>query len=152
MAPHPDYGPAIKSTNIYLAAKIGDLEEVKKLIGSSKEKDNLDRPVMTEEWGQTFTPLKIAAKNGYLNIVKYLLSQGADINRVRYLFFAGRTGYFSALALAAYAGRTNIVEYLLRQGAKIASLDVELAKTDEIENKIIKEYAKRKKIERRCRE
>ena len=53
--------------------------------------------------------LRSASQNGHLNIVKYLLKQGADIH----------AGEDSALRSASRNGRLDIVKYLVQSGANI---------------------------------
>jgi len=61
-----------------------------------------------------YTPLSLAASGGYVNIIKLLLSHGAEIN--------SRTGSklgISPLMLAAMNGHTNAVKLLLDMGSDI---------------------------------
>ncbi|MDR4904410.1 hypothetical protein S3E15_01813 [Bacillus mycoides] len=93
------------------AIKIGDINEVKQLIGNDQEILN----TMT-----TFgTWLHVAAKKGHLEMVEYLINKGIDIDA------RGGTFDASALNLAAGAGHLEIVKYLIEAGAE---LDVSLAK------------------------
>ncbi|PFK28309.1 hypothetical protein COI93_24165 [Bacillus cereus] len=93
------------------AIKIGDINEVKQLIGNDKEILN----TMT-----TFgTWLHVAAKKGHLEVVEYLINKGIDIEA------RGGTFDASALNLAAGEGHLEIVKYLIEAGAE---LDVSLAK------------------------
>ncbi|MGG0731632.1 ankyrin repeat domain-containing protein [Bacillus paramycoides] len=93
------------------AIKIGDINEVKQLIGNDKEILN----TMT-----TFgTWLHVAAKKGHLEVVEYLINTGIDIEA------RGGTFDASALNLAAGEGHLEIVKYLIEAGAE---LDMSLAK------------------------
>ena len=61
-----------------------------------------------------YTPLSLAASGGYVNIIKLLLSHGAEIN--------SRTGSklgISPLMLAAMNGHTQAVKLLLDMGSDI---------------------------------
>ena len=61
-----------------------------------------------------YTPLSLAASGGYVNIIKLLLSHGAEIN--------SRTGSklgISPLMLAAMNGHTAAVKLLLDMGSDI---------------------------------
>ncbi|MCC2380295.1 ankyrin repeat domain-containing protein [Bacillus wiedmannii] len=102
-----------KSVNkaIRNAIKLGDINEVKQLIGNDKEILN----TMTS-FG---TWLHVAAKKGHLEMVEYLINKGIDIDA------KGGTFNASALNLAAGAGHLEIVKYLIETGAE---LDVSLAK------------------------
>jgi len=102
-----------KSVNkaIRNAIKLGDINEVKQLIGDDNEILN----TMTS-FG---TWLHVAAKKGHLEMVEYLINKGIDIDA------KGGTFDASALNLAAGAGHLEIVKYLIEAGAE---LDVSLAK------------------------
>ena len=102
-----------KSVNkaIRNAIKIGDINEVKQLIGSDKE--ILDTVTAFGTW------LHVAAKKGCFEIVQYLIDAGIDIDA------KGGTFDASALNLAAGEGHLEIVKYLIEAGAE---LDVSLAK------------------------
>ncbi|MEK5214186.1 MULTISPECIES: ankyrin repeat domain-containing protein [Psychrobacillus] len=102
-----------KSSNkaIRNAIKLGDIIGVKKLIGSDTEVLNTMTAFGT--W------LHVAAKNGQLEIVQYLIQKGIDID------VKGGTFDASALNLAAGSGYIEIVKYLIEAGAE---LDVTLAK------------------------
>jgi len=76
------------------AAKAGDLEQVKLLIS---------------ETGDIKYALEWAANNGHLEVVKYLVLNGADIH-------ARNNG---AIEWAAYNGHLEIVKYLVLEGANI---------------------------------
>lgn len=58
------------------------------------------------------TPLMIAAKSGRLGMVRELLRNGADPNRMR-------NDQFTALALAAFFGHEEIVKILVEHGSRI---------------------------------
>lgn len=93
------------------AIKQDDLNQVKQLLDKNNEILNTMTPFGT--W------LHMAAKKGHLEIVKFLIEKGIDID--------ARGGTFDASALnqAAGAGHLEIVEYLINAGAE---LDVSLAK------------------------
>jgi ankyrin repeat protein len=58
-------------------------------------------------------PLRSASKHGYLEIVKYLVENGANIHAKD----------DEALTLASYNGRLNVVKYLIEKGANIHAKD-----------------------------
>lgn len=103
-----------KSVNkaIRNAIKLGDTHEVKQLIGS--EKEILNTMTSFGTW------LHVAAKKGHLEIVKYLIEKGIDMDT------RGGTFDASALNLVAGAGHLEIVKYLLVEAG--AEIDVSLAK------------------------
>lgn len=96
-----------KSSNkaIRNAIKLGDIIGVKKLIGSDTEVLNTITAFGT--W------LHVAAKNGQLEIVQYLIQKGIDID------VKGGTFDASALNLAAGSGYIEIVKYLIEAGAEL---------------------------------
>ncbi|WP_350300011.1 ankyrin repeat domain-containing protein [Peribacillus frigoritolerans] len=93
------------------AIKLGDINEVKHLIGDNPESLHSMTPFGT--W------LHVAAKKGYFEIVKYLIHKGIDVNTKGDIFDA------SPIRVAAGAGHLKIVKYLIEAGAE---LDVTLAK------------------------
>ncbi|WP_078433855.1 ankyrin repeat domain-containing protein [Metabacillus halosaccharovorans] len=93
------------------AIKLGDIREVQQLIGNDKEILNTMTAFGT--W------LHVAAKQGHVEIVKFLIDKGIDIDA------KGGTFDASALNLAAGAGQLEIVKYLIESGAE---LDESLAK------------------------
>ncbi|HFU7058131.1 ankyrin repeat domain-containing protein [Bacillus thuringiensis] len=93
------------------AIKIGDINKVKQLIGNDTKLINTKTSFGT--W------LHIAAKKGNLDIVKFLVQEGIDIDA------RGGTFDSSALNLAAGSGYLDIVKHLVKAGAE---LDVSLAK------------------------
>ena len=85
-----------------VAASRGDLQEVKRLVGAGAEVDEIDGAV-EDDW----TALLEASGSGHATVVRYLLEQGADVNRADTRW--GRT----ALHEASSAGHANVVEVLL---------------------------------------
>jgi len=85
--------------------------------------------------------LKKAALNGYLDVVKYFISKGADVNSYNTVLEVSKNnnfevlkvlvenggdfhkGHEEALRFAATYGYYNIVKYLLDRGADIHALD-----------------------------
>lgn len=92
--------------DIRAAIKDGDLKKVIKLIGTDKESLNF----FTGVFG---TWLHVAASNGKMNIVKYLIELGIDVNK--------RSGTYDGNALneAASEGHVEIVRYLLLCGSQL---------------------------------
>jgi ankyrin repeat protein len=85
------------------AVLTGDIHRVRSLIGDSKER--LQQNTAFGTW------LHVAADAGHLEVVKCLISLGADIN--------AKGGTFGAAAIghAASAGHTNVVVALIDAGA-----------------------------------
>ena len=73
-----------------------------------------------------YTPLGLAAKSGHLDIVKYLVEQGADLHKIAEKHFVLPHGVnsniifnvekFNVLVWAAWHGHKDIVAYLADQG------------------------------------
>ncbi|MEJ6950468.1 ankyrin repeat domain-containing protein [Natronospora cellulosivora (SeqCode)] len=87
------------------ASNKGDLELVKQLFDK-----NIDIDYQCKENGNT--ALILASKNGHIDVVEYLLSQGADINRVNNLSYP-------AIWYAANEGHFTIVDLLLEYNVNI---------------------------------
>jgi ankyrin repeat protein len=92
---------------IIKAAERGDLDEVRRLVQQ-------DRGLLDAVWGYSqweyLSPLTAAAKEGRLEVVRYVLDEGADIN------LRPRSGY-SAVEWACVSGRSEAVALLLARGA-----------------------------------
>lgn len=91
---------------ILTAVESGDCEKVDALIGSDKECLNFSTSVFG-------TWLHVAAKRGKLNIVKYLIESGMDVNR------SGGISDSFAINQAITWGHIDVVKYLLSCGAKM---------------------------------
>jgi len=92
-------------------------------------------------------PLFLAAGEGRLNAVRYLLDQGADINA------CDRSGN-TALTEATYYGHVSVVKELLVRGANInflssagTPLDIALSKNNDPVVDLLKHYGARRASE-----
>jgi uncharacterized protein len=96
-----------KSVNkaIRKAIKRGDINEVKQLIGNDKEILNTMTALGT--W------LHVATAHGQLEIIKYLINAGIDVNA------QGGTFSTNALERAATKGYLDIAKYLINQNVEI---------------------------------
>jgi ankyrin repeat protein len=101
---------------LHAASEVGDIEKIKILIEQIQTEFNIEIDVdMVDESGQT--ALILAAGNGYQDIVKYLLQNGADANK------ADR--YDTPLISVAQNfnmdkdDQLNIVEQLITAGANV---------------------------------
>jgi ankyrin repeat protein len=89
--------------DLWTAATRGDLGEVLRLVGQDPALlDAQDRA----EW----TPLTCAAAAGHIDMVRWLVDQGADIDK------RGHHG-FTPLCIASCNGRLPVVRWLLEKGA-----------------------------------
>ena len=120
----------IKTKDHWYYCLIGDLDNLKKLIQNNKylihEKDSLGRTLLYQ-----------AARNGYYNIVEYLLKQGSKINEIQ------NNSGSTALHGAAFYEQEIIVQLLLEYGAntqiknKSGALPSDDAFTISIKNNIL---------------
>src|SRR5215510_8526739 len=94
--------------DIHLACDQGDLTRVKRILGE-------DPKLANERHPEGATPLYLAARGGFPEIVQLLLDAKADPNAV----VSGRT----ALHAAAGNGSKKVINQLLVAGAKIDPLD-----------------------------
>lgn len=113
----------------------GDIAKVRALLqqGASPNSSNSD--------GNTLTALMVAAQQGYADIVKLLLDEGARVNDKAEMVIAagadGATG-ITALSQAAHSENLSIVKMLVEHGADIHALSghgdtiLEFATTNEI--------------------
>ncbi|KAI1284287.1 ankyrin repeat-containing domain protein [Xylaria sp. FL0933] len=67
-------------------------------------------------YGEAFTSVQAAAREGNLHLVKILVERGADIHKPAY-----EVGGLTALQAAAYSGSAKLLEYLLEKKAEINS-------------------------------
>lgn len=95
---------------IHFASAGGDLEKVNELI----EKD---RSLLNREGKHGLTPVHYAAQQGHLNIIKFLISKGAD--------FKSYTTY-GAMPVheAARFGKLETVKYFISQGINVNEKDL----------------------------
>jgi len=99
-----EWGPAM---TVHEASLAGDLNRVWELVeGDSRLANDTSSP-------DGFPPLGLAAHKGRIEVVKYLISKGADVN-----FAAPETG-FTALTGAIAGGHADVVRVLLAAGANV---------------------------------
>jgi ankyrin repeat protein len=92
---------------IVTAAKEGDLEEVRRLVQQ-------DRGLLEAIEG--YTPLTAAAWGGHVEVIQYLLEEGAQVN-------LQDVEEFSALICACHNGQIEAIHLLLAHGADTAITD-----------------------------
>jgi len=104
---------------VFVAAREGKLKTIKSLLGPRSE-DEILRVVSTKLRTGT-TSLLIAARNGHLDVVNYLISScGADLEQAGSVVFDGETiEGATPLWCAAAAGHMDIVKNLLAKGAGV---------------------------------
>lgn len=95
---------------LFDVCKKGSIEEVEKLLNKSIFHRKVNVNIKMEGVGNT--PLIIVAANGYKNIVKYLLDNGANINELNY-------NEESALIFAIKNDKVDVVSLLITEGADI---------------------------------
>jgi len=96
----------VMNKSLHIPAGKGDLDRVKAEIDSGKDVNSKDIA------GQT--ALMYASEQGRLEVVKYLVENGADVNAQ-----SGGHGRGTALIYASAANRITVMEYLLEHGADI---------------------------------
>lgn len=94
-SPLPEDDDEINLPELVYWASLGDTARVRQLLA-----DGID-PNQSDEEG--YSALQAAAENDHLDVVKLLVSKGADIS------FKGQ---YTALELAEMAQNTQIVQYL----------------------------------------
>ena len=89
--------------------RINDVENMIKILLETNNKNVIDNEGKTSQ-GISFTPLGIAARKGYLNIVQLLIENGVDSS------ICSKRDKWNVLHVAAYYSKTssNVVEYLLK--------------------------------------
>lgn len=89
------------------------IEEVRKCIEIFDKKEwSIDQLLDNE--GNTY--LMIATKNGHLEIIRYLVSQGANIHSINH-------EKVTVLMKAVESGKLEIVEYFVSEGVNIQAID-----------------------------
>ncbi len=96
-------GCSRKPRTVHTAAFDGDLTQVESFV---KE----DPSVVSHRDDEGRTPLHYAARNGHLDIVQFLLKNGADIN-------AYDTEGWTPMRFAKFKGQMRTYDYLKAQGA-----------------------------------
>ena len=89
--------------------RIKDVENMIKILLETNNKNVINNEGKTSQ-GISFTPLGIAARKGYLNIVQLLIENGVDSS------ICSKRDKWNVLHIAAYYSKTssNVVEYLLK--------------------------------------
>jgi ankyrin repeat protein len=101
-----------KSIPLHLLAENGYCEAIQRILTHIEEhyQGKLAEAVNVENnHGQT--PLHIAAENGELDVVEYLVGKGANIH-------SEKSGW-TPLHTAAYSGKLDVVKYLINEGAGV---------------------------------
>lgn len=126
-----------KTTALHIAALIGNVDIIKKLLRKSGENissqmfETESSPLLIAAWlgnmkvvkallpyekqfpvqGRLFTPLQAASARGHLDIVKFLLRE-RDVNEAS-------GGYPTALCAASRHGQIEVAKLLIEHGAKV---------------------------------
>ena len=94
--------------DLYFAAAGGDLARVQVFLEQGTDKDEAG------QWGET--PLNAAARSNHLTVVRYLVEQGADMEKA--------LGGWTPLITATIYDRLEVVQYLLEQGADMDKANI----------------------------
>ena len=107
------------NSQLYEATNAGRYSEVVHLIKDSGATLHLQSGISTHLYDNNEnTPLHIAATNGYLNIVEFLIQEGGTVdvrNRRKQ----------TPLHLASHNGHCDIVEFLIKKGANVDAVEDE---------------------------
>ena len=90
---------------LWQAAADGDLQTVKACVARGAN--------VNIRCGGGFAPLAVASQKGYLEIVKFLVEHGAEIDK------CDNARHKTALLHAAFKGHADIVKYLVDKGAAL---------------------------------
>ncbi|WCR59442.1 MAG: Phosphocholine transferase AnkX [Wolbachia endosymbiont of Ctenocephalides felis wCfeF] len=106
-----------KNAPLHLLAANDDYEAISTIIPHiERHYPSKLREIVNVENNCGQTPLHIAAENGWLNIVKYLIDKDANINA------KGEYGW-TPLHIAAKNGKLDMIKYLTNKGANINAKD-----------------------------
>jgi len=94
-SPIPNDDEELYLPELVFAASLGDIEQVEQLLSQGIDANQMDE--------KGYSALHAAAENDHLEVVKLLVSKGADVDH--------RSTY-TALELAEMAGNKDVVEYL----------------------------------------
>lgn len=100
-------------TALHTAAKCGNLDAIKYVLRSS----TLSNFINCQDDGG-WTPLVWACEHGHVEVVSYLISNGANPN-------LRDVEYNEALHWAAFSGSCNVLELLLNAGCDVNTLNVQ---------------------------
>ncbi|OHD54564.1 MAG: hypothetical protein A2Y33_03415 [Spirochaetes bacterium GWF1_51_8] len=108
-----DYTLGDLNDNLVFASTAGNLKAVKKLVALGA---NPDLPPSEKDW-DLLSPLMMAAKNNHMDVVRYLVEHGANVNQIKE-YDASSASVFT---FAFGSGNMDMVEYLLSKGARVDS-------------------------------
>lgn len=108
-------GAPVYASEIHDAVVQGDIANIKAILSGQPDLVNAK-----DEKGST--PLHLASFKGYLEVAKFLLEKGADIEAVN-----GRG--FTPLQLAVYGGHRNLAEFLIEKGSNINAINEQMNMT-----------------------
>jgi len=100
---------AVSAAEIHVAAQLGDLGRVRELLEG-------DPSLLEEKDEAGSTPLIVACSGGQMEVARYLIGIGADIN-------AGDNEDSRAIHLAGVSGNTELIGYLLDLGMEVDTRD-----------------------------
>ncbi|MNU89293.1 Ankyrin repeats (3 copies) [compost metagenome] len=98
------FGSALTAQDVFESARTGNVKQLKKLIALNKDTIHALNPM-------GFDPLMIACYRGQTKCAKFLIEQGADVNK--------SSAEGSTLQAACYQNNTKLAALLVRKGAHL---------------------------------
>ena len=103
----------------HLSIANGNLECVRQIATTAREKGQLNE-ILNSRDQEGRTPIHVASTNGFTQIVKYLVSQGSNIDSS--INVKGNLEGMTPLILSCMEGHIEVMKYLLDSGSNVRKL------------------------------